>query len=136
MANEPTRRVRIEERTEPVEHVDHVDRVDQVDHVERGRAHDVAYATRTILQLVYLIFGVFEVLLLIRFIMKIGNANAANQVIAALYGITEPLVRPFFGIFPQTAGAQFEIPALLALAFLVLVEALVVALIRALAPRY
>ena len=130
MANEPTRRVRVEERTEPVEHVDHVD------HVERSRAHDVAYATRTILQLVYLVFGVFEVLLLIRFIMKIGNANAANQVIAALYGITEPLVRPFFGIFPQTAGAQFEIPALLALAFLVLVEALVVALIRALAPRY
>ncbi len=129
MANEPTRRVRVEERTEPVEHVDHVD------HVERSRAHDVAYATRTILQLVYLVFGVFEVLLLIRFIMKIGNANAANQVIAALYGVTEPLVRPFFGIFPQTAGAQFEIPALLALAFLVLAEALVVALIRALAPR-
>ena len=89
-----------------------------------------------ILQLVYLVFGIFEVLLLIRFIMKLGNANSANGVIAALYGVTEPLVRPFFGIFPQPGtGPQIEIATLLSIAFLVLVEALIVAIIRALTPR-
>lgn len=124
MAHEPTRRVRVEERT--VE-----------EHGVSERHVDAAYATRTILQIVYLVFGVLEVLVVIRFLMKLGNANSANAVIAALYGVTEPLVRPFFGIFPQpAAGAQIEIAALLAIAFLVLVEALVVALVRALSPRY
>lgn len=129
MAHEPTRRVRVEERRveEGPAHVDHVE------HVE----HPAAYGTRTVLQLVYLIFGIFQVLLLVRFIMKLGNANSANGVVAALYSITEPLVRPFYGIFPQpAAGAQIEIPALLAIAFLVLVEALIVALVRALSPRH
>ena len=126
MVHEPTERVHVEEYTvedRPAAPVHHVDRA--------------AYATRTTLQLVYLLFGVFEVLLLIRFIMKLGNANSANGVIAALYGVTEPLVHPFYGIFPQPgAGAQIEIAALLAIAFLVLVEALIVALVRALSPRY
>jgi uncharacterized protein YggT (Ycf19 family) len=127
MAHEPTRRVHVEE-----------DRVERpVVRERRAAAYDSAYATRVILQLVYLIFGIFEVLLLIRFIMKLGNANTANGVIAALYGVTEPLVRPFYGIFPQPgAGPQIEIAALLAIAFLVLVEALIVAIIRALTPRY
>jgi len=127
MAHEPTRRVHVEEdRTET-----------PVVRERRTTTYDSAYATRVILQLVYLLFGIFEVLLLIRFIMKLGNANSANGVISALYGVTEPLVRPFYGIFPQPgAGAQLEIAALLSLAFLVLVEALIVAVIRALTPRY
>ena len=127
MAHEPTRRVHVEE-----------DRIERpVVRERRVATYDGAYATRVILQLVYLVFGIFEVLLLIRFIMKLGNANTANGVIAALYGVTEPLVRPFYGIFPQPgAGPQLEIATLLAIAFLVLVEALIVAIIRALTPRY
>ena len=125
MAHEPTRRVRVEE-----------DRVERPVVHERRTAYDGAYATRVILQLVYLLFGIFEVLLLIRFIMKLGNANTANGVIAALYGVTEPLVRPFYGIFPQPPAGSIEIATLLAIVFLVLVEALIVAIIRALTPRY
>lgn len=131
MSYEPTRRVRVRDEHDVEEHLAHVERVDRP-------GYAVAYATRTILQLVYVIFGIFEALVLIRFIMKLGNANTANGVIAALYGVTEPLVRPFYGIFPQpgTGGAQLEIASLLAIAFLVLVEALIVALVRALTPRY
>ena len=126
MAHEPTRRVHVEEdRTErPVERE------------HRAAAYDATYLTRVVLQLVYLIFGVFEVLLLIRFIMKLGGANTTNSVISALYAVTEPLVRPFYGIFPQPGGGQLEIASLLAIVFLVLVEALIVAVIRALTPRY
>ena len=52
----------------------------------------------------------------------------------ALYAITEPLVRPFQGIWPQTSTpVVFDLPALLAIVFLFLIAALVVALVRAIA---
>lgn len=123
---EPTRRVTtVEERGTP-EHVE------QVEHVTEGYA-----ATRTLMRFVYLIFGVLQVLLAVRFILKLGNANSANGLVSALYGATDPLVRPFLTVFPQpNAEAQTEIAALLAIAFLVLVEALIIALVRAVRTRY
>lgn len=123
MAQEPTRRMPVEEVETHHEHAVHESGAD--------------YGVHAALRIVYLVFGAFQVLLLIRFLMKLGDASAANGVIATLYGVTEPLVRPFQGIFPvPPAGVQIEIATLLAIAFLVLVEALIVALVRALSPRY
>lgn len=45
--------------------------------------------------------------------------------------MTKPLVRPFQGIFPQPSGTAFDLPALLAVVFLFLLAALVVAIVRA-----
>lgn len=124
MAHDHTERVRVRDRVERIEEPMHDDHA-----VTRTRSNA---AVNTLFRLIYVIFGIFEVLLLIRFILKLGNANAANQVVAALYAVTEPLVRPFYGIFQQPeAGAMIEIAALLAIAFLVLVEALIAALHRA-----
>src|SRR6266850_1278047 len=59
-----------------------------------------------------------------------AGAEANQPLVAALYGITEPLVRPFQGIFPEPAGpAILDIAALLAIVFLFLIGALVVALV-------
>ena len=53
-----------------------------------------------------------------------------------LYGITEPLVAPFRGIFAQPAGTPIvEVAALLSIVFFVLVAALIVALVRAYTGR-
>jgi hypothetical protein len=95
-----------------------------------------AYATpmTRILQPVYLIFGILQVLLLVRFVLKLLSANSANAIVAGLYAISEPLVRPFYGIFPQP-DPLIEVPALLAIVFLVLVEALIVAVVGAIARR-
>jgi hypothetical protein len=124
MAHDHTERVRVRERVE--------------EPVEREHVHDepVVRTARgpvyTLVNLIYVIFGVFEVLLVIRFILKLGNANTANQVVAGVYNITEPLVRPFYGIFQQPQGVpMIELATLLALAFVVLIEALVIALVRA-----
>ncbi len=91
----------------------------------------------TLTGVVTIVFTALEVALLLRFIFKLGGANANQPLVAALYGISEPLTRPFQGIFPQPAGPViFDVPALLAIVFLFLIGALIVALVRAItAPR-
>jgi uncharacterized protein YggT (Ycf19 family) len=87
-------------------------------------------------RVIALVFTVIEVLLLIRFIFKLLGANADQAFVSAIYGITEPLVGPFRGIFAQPAGTPIvEIAALLSIVFFVLVAALIVALVRAYTGR-
>src|SRR5437773_9658388 len=82
-------------------------------------------------RVVTLLFTVIEVLLLLRFVLKLLGANAQQPLVDGLYRITEPVVRPFQGIFPQAQGAAIDLPALLAVVFFFLLAALVVALVRA-----
>ena len=88
----------------------------------------------TVTRVITLLFTVLEVLLLIRFAMKMLGANPQQALVAGLYAVTEPLVRPFQGIWPQqNTPVVFDLPALLAIVFLFLIAALVVALVRAIA---
>ena len=75
--------------------------------------------------------------MLIRFILKIFGANANQPLVSGLYRITEPLVRPFQGIFPEPSGPPvLDLAALLAIAFFFLIAALIVAVVRAItSPR-
>lgn len=102
-----------------------------------GTAAAPARPVWTVTSVVTLIFTVLEVLLLLRFIFKLAGANANQALIAFLYRITEPLTRPFQGIFPEAqAPIALDIPALLAIVFLFLIGALIVALVRAImGPR-
>jgi uncharacterized protein YggT (Ycf19 family) len=87
-------------------------------------------------RIIALVFTVLEVLLLVRFAFKFLGANADQPFVLAIYGITEPLVGPFRGIFAQPAGTPVvEIAALLSIVFFVLVAALIVALVRAYTGR-
>ncbi|HEV8535330.1 MAG TPA: YggT family protein [Candidatus Limnocylindria bacterium] len=86
----------------------------------------------TLTRIVVLLFTVLEVLLLLRFTLKLLGANASQPLVAGLYGMTEPLVRPFQGIFPEPAGPPvLDLAALLAILFFFLIAALIVALVRA-----
>ena len=86
----------------------------------------------TVTRVITLLFTVIEVLLLVRFGLKLLGANAGQALVASLYAITEPLTRPFQGIWPQaTTPVVFDLPALLAIIFLFMVAALMVALVRA-----
>jgi uncharacterized protein YggT (Ycf19 family) len=86
----------------------------------------------TVARVVTLFFTVLEVLLLARFVMKLLGANPDQALVAGLYGVTEPLTRPFQGIWPQTnTPVVFDLPALLAIVFFFLIAALVIALVRA-----
>ncbi len=91
----------------------------------------------TVTSVVTLIFTVLELLLLLRFIFKLTGANANQPLIRTLYNATDPLARPFQGIFPESTGFPvIDIPALLAIVFLFMIGALIVALVRAImTPR-
>ena len=102
--------------------------------VSAGPTKDTSMWTAT--RVIALVFTVLEVLLLVRFAFKLLGANADQPFVSAIYGITEPLVAPFRGIFSQPAGTPVvEIAALLSIVFFVLVAALIVALVRAYTGR-
>ena len=137
----PERETEIIQRPAP-DHVDRVDRVERVEHVTEtpvsaapGQVNVNAnrYAqVWTVARVVTLFFTVLEVLLLARFVLKLLGANPDQALVAGLYGVTEPLTRPFQGIWPQTnTPVVFDLPALLAIVFFFLIAALVIALVRA-----
>ena len=97
-----------------------------------ARGASIWTATRVIA----LVFTVVEVLLLVRFTIKLLGANADQPLVSAIYGITEPLVAPFRGMFAQPAGTPVvEIATLVSIVFFVLVGALIVAIARAVTGR-
>jgi uncharacterized protein YggT (Ycf19 family) len=139
-----------------IRHDDHpTERVERVEHVERVHDRPVVTTTPsaanvnvgqgatgvtpvwTVTSVVTLLFTVLEVLLLLRFILKLTGANANQALVSALYRVTEPLTRPFQGIFPEPSGPPvLDIAALIAIVVLFLIAALIVALVRAImSPR-
>lgn len=138
--NSETERLDRPERVETVERVERVVPVAPVApvaptgqvNVNAARTDPVWSVTRVVV----LLFTVLEVLLLVRFILKFAAANADQSLVSAIYGVTEPLVRPFQGIFGAvTSPVVVDIPALLAILFLFGVAALIVALVRAIQGR-
>ena len=139
-------RTEITETTTPTTRVNGVPRTStEVRTIEHGfgavdRVESVAYdpyankrimASRVI-QLVYLVFGLIEGLILIRFVLKALGANASAGFAQFIYGVTAPLVGPFHGIFANSGAANnvFEPAALVAIAVFALVGWGVVVLIR------
>ena len=73
---------------------------------------------------IYLILGLIEAVLLIRFVLKALGANAEAGFAQLIYGMTGPLVAPFMGLFgtPQAAsGATLELHTVIALVIYALV---------------
>jgi len=71
-----------------------------------------------VVQAIYLVFGLIEGLLLIRFFLRALAANADAGFAQVVYAITGVLVAPFTGLFgtPQIAsGASLELSTLIAL---------------------
>src|ERR1700687_2747011 len=137
-------RTEITETTAPTTRVNGVPRTStEVRTVEHGmgavdRVESVAYdpyankrimASRVI-QLVYLVFGLIEGLILIRFVLKALGANASAGFAQFIYGVTAPLVTPFYGLFgtPSAQGSVLEVHSIVALIVYALLAWLIVRL--------
>src|SRR3989442_14517074 len=85
-----------------------------------------------VIQFVWFVAGVIDVLVGMRFFLKLFGASTASPFVSLVYGVTAPLVAPFRGIFPVGAerGFVFEPASLVALAVYPLVALGVVSLIR------
>jgi len=102
---------------------EHMRRTEPGDNVERVESVTTdPYATRRgtglkARQAIYLIFGIIEGLIAIRFVLRLLGANPEVSFAALIYDITAPLLAPFFGLFgtPQYNGSVLEIHAIVAI---------------------
>jgi uncharacterized protein YggT (Ycf19 family) len=60
---------------------------------------------RRLAQLVYLVFGLLEVLLLFRLVLKLLAANPGAGFTSLIYQMSEPFVALFRGVFPTPGGS-------------------------------
>jgi uncharacterized protein YggT (Ycf19 family) len=84
---------------------------------------------------IWLVFGVIVALIAIRILFLALGANAGNVIVDAVYGITEPLVAPFRGIFSleqfrPTGTSVIDIAAFVAIIGWTLIALLVSAILR------
>jgi uncharacterized protein YggT (Ycf19 family) len=89
----------------------------------------------TIHRTVMLIFGIIFVLIGLRVLLLLLGANAGNGIVDFIYGITEPMVAPFRGIFSinhvsPTGKSVIDIAALVAIVGWVLIGILIDAILR------
>jgi len=79
---------------------------------------------------IYLVFGVLEVVLAVRFVLRLFGANAQAGFAQLTYGVTAPLVAPFQGLFGtvQSEGSVLESATIVALIVYALVAWLIVKL--------
>ena len=87
------------------------DRVVRSEHVSvPGKATQRAMAVTRTNQVIYFIFGVINVLLLLRFVLLLLGANPDSSFVTLIYGLSRPFVLPFQGIFgePKFDGSVIE----------------------------
>jgi hypothetical protein len=73
-------------------------------------------------QIIYLVLGILETLLIIRLVMRLLAANPSAGFSRLIYGLTGPFVAPFQGVFPTPAadGSVFEVATVLAIVIYIL----------------
>jgi uncharacterized protein YggT (Ycf19 family) len=94
-------------------------------------------STERACQIIYLAFGVIEVLILIRILLKLLAANPDAGFSAFIYGVTEPFVTFFQGVFPVEQGhaSVLELSAVLAIIVYMLLAYVIVRFVRIMARR-
>lgn len=94
-------------------------------------------STERACQIVYLVFGIIEALILIRILLKLLAANPDAGFSSFMYGITEPFVAFFEGVFPTPAsrGSVLELSSVLAIIVYALLAYIIVRVIRIVSRR-
>lgn len=72
-----------------------------------------ATSSQTIEYLIYFFFGVLDILLAFRLVLKLMGANVGSAFVSAVYGITGLFIMPFEGIFSRWSGQGIETTAIL-----------------------
>ena len=82
-------------------------------------------------QTLFLILGIIEVLLLVRFAFKFTGANPVSGIVSFVYSITDVLMAPFRFIFPTNTveGATVEWSVIVAMIFYALVAWIIIKIV-------
>ncbi len=94
--------------------------------VQAGNYNDRA------IQVVWWIVGLVDILLAIRFLLKLLGGSTVSGFVTFMYNITQPLVAPFHGIFNTTVQGRsiLEPESLVAIAIYSLIGWGIVSLVR------
>lgn len=81
------------------------------------------------------VFGIIEVLLLLRIVLLALGANSGNALVDGIYNVTEPLVAPFIGVFSinhvhPTGSSVIDVAAIVAVVGWALIALLIDAILR------
>ncbi len=103
---------------------------DRGGHVATGPG-PLYYARRVIA----LLFGILFALLILRIVLLALGANEGNGIVDGIYGITEPFVAPFRGVFSfdtvrPVGRSVFDVAALVGLIGYLLIELLILAVLK------
>lgn len=95
----------------------------EVSTTQHDPSHESRVATYKARQLIWLLFGILEGLLALRFIFKLIGANPGNTFASFLYALTGLFLAPFASLTsaPSAGGMVFEFSTLIAMAVYALV---------------
>lgn len=94
-----------------------VERVEQLAPLQSPMAGAPMWSPARVPQIVYLVAGIIDTLLIVRLVLKLLAANPAAGFSSLIYGVTAPFVALFVGVFPnaQNQGSVLDLAALLAI---------------------
>jgi uncharacterized protein YggT (Ycf19 family) len=130
------RRTEVETTSDPLVTRDGATRRVSERYIETPGAGPVSVASR----IVTFVFGILQVLLVLRIILLLLVANQGNDVVSFVLGVTDPFVEPFRGMFQldrvtADQGSTLDVAAIVALIGWTLIEALILAGIRIFSRR-
>lgn len=74
---------------------------------------DEASSSQTLEYLIYFLFGILEVLLAFRLVLKLLGASTASGFVRFVYGFTRIFIFPFEGIFHRAVSEGIETASVL-----------------------
>ncbi len=83
-------------------------RKDNANPAVNASANREATGFQTIEYLVYFFFGVLEILLAFRLVLKLMGASVGSAFVSSIYGITRVFIAPFQGIFRRGFAEGIE----------------------------
>jgi uncharacterized protein YggT (Ycf19 family) len=121
--------------------VTRTDTVEPVEPVAQTRSTSVTYRekpTAMIERLIVFIFGIIQVLILLRILLLLVAAREGNAIVAFIYSISDLFVAPFRGILRmnEIASGQLEldVAAIVALVGWTILELILIWLLRVFRP--
>ena len=119
-----------------------VEVTDPGDAYVQEHVHERTLRTRnplgTLERLIIFLFGLIELVIVLRIVLLMFAARESNDLVAAIYNISEIFVAPFRGILRidevQAGATALDIGALVALVGWIVIELVVLGLIRVFRP--